>query len=249
VDGQPPFSDQSLIELRRGERRLILVDGAAAILAAGEAEFVVDPDARGRGIGTAMLERIVAETDGELRIWAHGDHPAARALAASHALAPERELLQLRATVPVDQTRVEGVDTFRPGVDDAAWLALNAKAFAHHPEQGGVRQADLDGLMAEPWFAADDFLVLRDGAELIGYCWLKVEDDLGEFYVVGVDPARQGEGHGRRLMNAGFARLASRGIRTAHLYVEADNAQAIGLYASFGFARHTIDIQYALHRN
>jgi len=66
--------------------------------------------------------------------------------------------------------------------------------------------------------------------------------------VVGVDPDRQGEGLGRKLVGAGLARLASRGIRTAALYVEADNEPAVRLYRSFGFANHSIDIQYALRR-
>jgi mycothiol synthase len=109
-----------------------------------------------------------------------------------------------------------------------------------------VSQSDLDALMAEPWFDADDFLLIRDGETLVGYCWLKIEAGIGEFYVVGVDPDRQGEGLGRRLMAAGFARLTARGIRTAGLYVDADNVAAVGLYRSLGFTDHAIDIQYAV---
>ena len=46
-------------------------------------------------------------------------------------------------------------------------------------------------------------------------------------------------------MYAGFARLASRGIRIAALYVESDNAAAVALYRSLGFNDHSVDIQYA----
>jgi mycothiol synthase len=88
-------------------------------------------------------------------------------------------------------------------------------------------------------------LLLRDGDELIGFCWLKVEGDIGEFYAVGIAPHRQGEGLGRVLVEAGFARLAARGIRTASLYVEADNEPALRLYRSFGFGDYTVDVQYA----
>jgi mycothiol synthase len=292
LDGQPPFSDQSLVELRTGSRTaLVLADVAAAIVGTGEAEFVVAPDARGRRHGTALLERLVADAADELLIWAHGDHPAARALARSHGFDPVRELLQLRAPVEgregdsavrsvavTDSGRSaaagsgsgsgsdsgsgsgsgsgssfgsgsrSGISTFRPGDDDAAWLHVNARAFAHHPEQGRVSQRDLDELRTEDWFNPEDFLVVRDGTDIVAYCWLKVEGGMGEFYVVGVDPSRQGEGLGRRLMDAGFARLAARGIRTALLYVEGDNAPALALYRSYGFERHSIDIQYALRR-
>ena len=254
ADGQPPFSDQALVDLRSGERELLQLDEAYAIVGGGEAEFVVDPDARGRGLGTAMLERLLADItsgggSGELLIWAHGDHPAARALAASHGLEPIRELLQLRMTVRELPTNTVTVRPFRIGVDEAAWVALNARAFANHPEQGSVTRSDLEQLEREPWFEADDFLVLwsetdPDDTTMIGYCWLKVEDEIGEFYVVGVDPTRQGGGAGRALMSAGFARLAARGIRTAALYVDAGNTAAVGLYRSLGFGTHSIDIQY-----
>jgi mycothiol synthase len=252
ADGQPPFSDGSLVELATGRRRLLAIgDVAAALYAPGEAEFVVDPDARRRGHGTELLEHLLALDTG-LKVWAHGDHRGARALAASHGLAPVRELLQLRVAGGGFDTAVDGLlnqrgvaptAAFVAGRDEDAWLELNARAFASHPEQGAVTRADLDVLMAEPWFDADDFLLLRDGDALVGYCWLKVEGGFGEFYVVGVSPDRQGEG--RRLVEAGLRRLAERGIRDARLYVEADNTPAVALYRSYGFDDHSIDIQYA----
>ena len=244
VDGQPPFSDGALVELSTGRKELLEVDGAAAVYSATEAEFVVDPSRRGAGIGTRILAMILGRCEPELKIWAHGDHPAARALAKSHGFEPARRLLNLRMTVPDPLPLPETADRFRPGIDDDSWLQLNARAFAFHPEQGSVVQADLDELEHQPWFDPEDFLVLRENGSLIGYCWLKIEGSNGEFYVVGIDPARQGEGLGRRLMAAGFARLAARGIRTAALYVEADNGPAMALYRSLGFTEHSVDIQY-----
>ena len=107
-----------------------------------------------------------------------------------------------------------------------------------------MTRADLDTTIAEPWFDAEDFLVLRDGDAIIAFCWLKVEAAEGEFYVVGVDPDRQGQRLGHRLVEAGLARLASRGIPLAHLYVEGDNAAALRLYRGFGFTNRSVDIQY-----
>jgi mycothiol synthase len=262
ADGQPPFSDQSLVELAAGQRRLIaLGTDAAAIVAtdAAEAEFVVDPAARRRGLGGQLLSALLELSGGNLRVWAHGDHPAARILAARNGLEPVRTLVQMRAEVPPDSLRDAGsslarssgnVAAFRPGLDDAAWLAVNAAAFASHPEQGKFTQRDLDARKAEDWFDSDDFLLLwaeRDGGgdELAGFCWLKVDGELGEFYAVGIAPDRQGHGLGRVLVEAGFARLAERGIRTSNLYVEADNVPAVRLYRSFGFTEYTVDIQYA----
>jgi mycothiol synthase len=271
ADGQPPFSDQSLVELAAGQRELIAPGtDAAAIFAAdaAEAEFVVDPDSRRRGLGGRLLANLLERSGGSLRVWAHGDHPAARILAARNGLEPVRTLLQMRAEVPAlrDARRARSsgnvdagsslarssgnVAAFRPGIDDAAWLAVNADAFSAHPEQGKLTQRDLDARKAEDWFDSDDFLLLwadknGDGGELVGFCWLKVDGDLGEFYAVGIAPDRQGEGLGRVLVEAGLARLAERGIRTSNLYVEADNEPAVRLYRSFGFTEYTVDIQYA----
>ena len=254
ADGQPPFSDGTLVQLRTGEKAQLELDSpasdaaaihSAAIYSATEAEFVVDPAQRGQGIGTRLLEQLLQRCEQGVKIWAHGDHPAARVLAASHGFVPVRQLLQLRAPVTASPISDGSTTGFRPGVDDDDWLALNARAFARHPEQGSVGQPDLTALTVEPWFDPDDFLLLRDGDALIGFCWLKIEDSIGEIYVVGVDPRRQGEGLGRRLMDAGLSHLAARGIRTAALYVESDNVPAVGLYRSLGFAEHTVDIQYA----
>jgi mycothiol synthase len=255
ADGQPPFSDQSLVDLRTGERRLLAVDeSAAALVSDTEAELVVDPDARGRGIGTALLDRVLDSAHGDLLLWAHGDHPAARALAASHNLTAVRELLHMRADLsdtasstgtPSTSTASSDITPFRVGQDDDEWVALNARAFEHHAEQGSVTRTDLTELTGEAWFNADDFLLLRDDStRIVGYCWLKIEGAAGEFYVVGIDPDRQGEGFGRRLTVAGLARLRERGVTDAHLYVEGDNLAAVSLYQSLGFARDAVDIQY-----
>ena len=274
ADGHPPFSDGALAELATGAREVVWVDDVAAAVrtvtgasttSVTEAEFVVDPDARRHGHGRAMLHRLLVDAPGDLLLWSHGAHPGARRLAASHGLEPVRELLHLRAVVPSGaefawktHAPSEPLATLANSVHGAvdALLAVNARAFAEHPEQGRLTRAEFDALAAEPWFDPEDVLLAWDGDRLAGFCWLKVEGGgpvstgsttgtgSGEFYVVGVDPDYQGQGWGRRLVEAGMARLASRGIREADLYVEADNAPALRLYREFGFREDSIDIQY-----
>jgi mycothiol synthase len=252
ADGAPPFSDQSLVDYRMGARELVAIGEDAAALVpevveGREAEFVVAPTARGRGLGTQLLETLLA--GGATLFWAHGDAPAARALAASHSLTAIRELLHFVGPVsepePVPEL-VEGPDVFRVGEDEDEWVALNAKIFAHHPEQGSVTRADLEQLESEGWFRADNFLVLRRDGRMIGYCWLKVEADRGEFYVVGVDPDHHGEKLGSLLFDAGLARLAELGIHSSHLYVDGINVEALRLYRSRGFTQDSIDVQYSV---
>ncbi|WP_423922529.1 mycothiol synthase [Frigoribacterium sp. 2-23] len=254
ADGSPPFNDQALVEARRGQARVLGDRHAAAIVRGDEVELVVHPDDRREGRGAELLQRVIDETTGPLAVWAHGDLPASRHLAARFALTETRRLLQQRASVPADPAAPkrrtgDELRAFRPGTDDAAWLDLNARAFADHPEQGSIDQADLDARRAEPWFDAGDFVLLWRGDELIAFCWLKLEaGQPGEFYAVGVSPDHQGEGLGGVVVDAGLARLRDRGVDTAALYVEGDNTAALRLYAARGFADHAVDVQYTLTR-
>jgi mycothiol synthase len=277
VDGQPPFNDQALVDAASGARTLVVAEhgdsiAGAIVLGRQEFEFVVDPEFRRNGLGSALLERILDGADPQLAGWAHGDHPASRILAARNGFEPIRTLYQLRMPVPpappsppslsspstgtsTSSARASGndsgnddivIDTFRPGVDDEAWVELNARVFESHPEQGSITVDDLHARMAEPWFDADDFLVARRGDELVAYNWLKIEgdDEPGEIYVVGVDSRFAGQGLGRTLMLSAFERLRIRGIGTAALYVDADNEGAVHLYRALGFTDHTVDVQY-----
>jgi mycothiol synthase len=139
------------------------------------------------------------------------------------------------------------VRTFAVGTDEPAWLALNRKAFAHHPEQGAWAMDDLTVREREPWFdPAGFFLAERSGA-MAGFHWTKVHDDaepVGEVYVVGVDPAEQGSGLGRALTLAGLQHLRARGLGAVMLYVDEDNTAAIRLYESLGFHHVGTDVMF-----
>jgi len=254
----PPFSDQTLVDVRAGRASVLSVDDGVAVVRDGELEMVVAQEARGRGIGTSLVTQALALGGGAAPrlAWAHGDHPAARALADRFGWRAVRTLLQLRAPVADSEEDVAAdvelpdgfsLSAFRPGTDDETdWLALNAAAFAHHPEQGRMTLDDLHAREADAWFSGDDLLLLRDASgQLAGSCWLKVEDGIGEFYAVAVRPDLQGQRLGGVLMRAGTARLHGRGLTAAALYVEGDNEPALALYRRSGFTQHAIDVQYA----
>lgn len=144
------------------------------------------------------------------------------------------------------------IRTFTPGADDAEFLRVNAAAFAWHPEQGRLSQAGLDGEKTEPWFDADGFFLAvpaGDPARVLGFHWTKVHpprppaepEALGEIYVLGVDPASPVRHLGGPLTAAGLRHLADKGLRTALLYVEADNERAVRLYRRYGFTDHAAD--------
>lgn len=291
TDGQPAFSDQTWVELRRGTARLFTLPGnntdhhdgdndgdntvllgAASLSGAGTEseplliEMLIHPNHRGRGHGTGLVQELRSHLtehhpDAALSAWAHGDHPAARHLAATTGLTPARELwkmaLPLSTPHPTatsarwDDTAPEGITVreFVPGQDDSAWLATNAAAFADHPEQGRLTQEDLRERQGEDWFSAAGFFVAEDprleGA-FAGFHWTKIPvgSTDGEVYAVGVHPQAQGSGLGRVLTARGLNHLAEQNLERIVLYVDADNAPAVALYRSLGFTIDETDVLF-----
>jgi mycothiol synthase len=190
-----------------------------------------------------------------LSVWAHGDLPPARALAAHRHLPVTRELWQMRR--PLDPTAPPSgavpaagvtVRAFEPGRDEDAWLRVNARAFAHHPEQGRLTRADLADRMSEAWFDPAGLLLAEQDGRLLASGWTKVEPgaDEGEIYALGVDPDAQGRGLGRLLTVLMLDHLTARGLHAALLYTEGDNAPAIAVYRAAGFERSAVDVVYAI---
>lgn len=254
-DGVAPVGDQVLRELDRDDtRHLLAVEGNAVVgylnLNADMAEAVVHPDHRRRGIGAQLIGTGLAAGDGETRIWAHGDLPAARATAAALGLHPVRELLQMRrplADLPPLTPKHE-VRTYAGSSDDAELLRVNNAAFSWHPEQGGWTEAEIAERRAESWFDPQGLFLAFEGARLLGFHWTKVHGPaLGEVYVVGVDPAAQGRGLGAELTLLGLHHLAHRLGPEADvtLYVEGNNAAAVKTYRRLGFDVFSADIAYA----
>jgi mycothiol synthase len=228
-----------------------------------EAELVVHPSFRRRGFGTALLGRLL-ELAGPrpLNIWAHGDLPGSAELLAPHGFARARVLLQMRrdlAGVDPDPRPSLPDDVrvlpFRPGRDESAWLRVNARAFAAHPEQGNWTADDVALREAEPWFDPAGFLLAwrgdPDDGVLLGSHWTKVhppgdvaDEPVGEVYVLGVDPDAQGLRLGRALTDLGLAHLRGRELKQVLLYVEEDNTAAVRLYEGRGFARFSVDVSW-----
>jgi mycothiol synthase len=255
TDGAAQLNEQAVLQLKRrglDGAQLWVADGGFALRHRDVLDLAVHPDARGRGLGTALAE---AALDGMARVeaWSHADHPAAGRIAERYGVPRARELriMELPADVPLPAVEApEGVTvrTFRDG-DEQAVLAVNAAAFAHHPEQGQMSLADLHDRMAEDWFDPEGLLLAVDADDrLLGFHWTKEhreeEPAFGEVYVVAVNPKAAGRGLGTLLTNAGLRHLRGRGLGTVILYVEADNAPAIAVYQRQGFGLRRSEVQY-----
>lgn len=237
--------------------------GYAVVFGRGDgraAEVVVDPSARRRGVGAALVTGLLrAEGDG-LRVWAHGDLAGARALAASVGARPRRVLLKMRADLtPGDErlrvdvpvglrlTTLAEESAARGGdVVDAELLAVNNAAFSWHPEQGGWDVSDLAVRRREGWYdPAGVFLVLDEAGGLLGFHWTKEHTDAGEVYVVASSPRARGRGIGDLVTRAGLAHLVGRGHRVVVLYVEGDNEPALVTYRRLGFVEEERHVVYS----
>jgi mycothiol synthase len=223
--------------------------GYAQIDGAG-VEVVGEPDAVAALLDAALLDVGQPARAGPLRVWSHGERSNVAPVLRRRGYRPVRTLHQLHRDLsePIpDVPLAEGVTVrdFVPGQDEQGWLALNAAAFATHPEQGRWTQDDLEARKGEPWFDPHGFLLAERAGRLIGFHWTKVHPDgSGEVYVLGVHPEAQGLRLGPALLVRGLQRLAARGCPQVLLYVDDDNAAAMRLYERLGFTHSDTDTQW-----
>jgi mycothiol synthase len=225
------------------------------------AELVVDPAQRGRGIGRALLARLVDEARRlgveRLDAWAHHPDPAATGLAASYGMRPTRHLWQMAMLLDRMAERhrrpaaVAGVRLRTYVADDAEALATVVRdAFPEHPENADFGTADIEALARLDWFDPSTILLAEDEAagELLAVHWMKLEpdSDAGEVYLLAVSPRAQGRGLGRAMLLAGLEQMRQRAVRLAYLYVDAENEAAIELYREAGFRHEHLDTCYSL---
>jgi mycothiol synthase len=193
-DGVGPLSEHVMLHLRYGgdpRARNVLLGSRGEL--AGYAhldptdpvegpsgELVIHPAHRGKGLGLTLVRALAAAAGQQpLRLWAHGDLPAATRLAAAAGFERVRALWQMRRSLQAKLDRPEVPDgitirTFVVGRDEDPWLAVNHAAFARHPEQGAWTRADLELREQEPWFDPDGFFLAERDGKVVGFHWTKV---------------------------------------------------------------------------
>ena len=269
--GHPALGDADWLDLASpgpDSAGFLVDDRAFAHVARGENAaprhwtlgLVVAPEAQGdmsrRALIAAAVEHVATHGGGRIVCWILGADVDDDAALATGGLHPARDLYEMRVGLPIGRpaTWPPGIDvrTFEPGRDDGAWLEVNNRAFAAHAEQGGWTATTLERRIGEPWFDPSLFFLALDSDGLLGFNWLKVHDahdrdpELGEIYVIGVDPRGQGRGLGLSLALVGLNALDDRGIQTGMLFCAADNEPALALYRSLGFDIHRVDRAYEL---
>ena len=224
-------------------------------------ELVIHPHHRyematiGPELIDAALEVVAGAGGGRVNWWVFEPTSAHRSLAEAAHMTRGRTLYQMRRGLPTDVPVTIDTRAFVPGNDDEAWLRVNNRAFGDHGEQGGWTIDTFCQRQQESWFDPDGFRVLdavdeRGATTMAGFCWTKVhaatdaDDELGEIYVIAVDPDFHGRGFGAQLTLAGLDHLAGQGIATGMLYVDADNTTAVTMYERLGFTVHSTNAAF-----
>ncbi|WP_328293143.1 GNAT family N-acetyltransferase [Kineococcus sp. NBC_00420] len=210
--------------------------GGPAVEIAG----MVDPGARGRGIGTAMLAAAIdvcreRGSEQALLIVPRASE-AGRHLAESVGAALEHSEHALR----LDRVPAEGVEdpatTLRAAtVDDVPVLTqVLAAAFGHEP--GHLLQS----------LRTTRTLVIEHDGEPVGTVRLTRDGAVGGVYGFAIDPRSQGRGIGRDVLRRSCREFFADGATSVRLEVAVDNPRALGLYTSIGFEPVTTEDYYDL---
>lgn len=272
VDGFWPLSDQLVADLVEpggdASRRPICVrlvdDASGTVLGYAQAsrrdegwtmQIAVEPARRNIGGGLvetlleAMPRAITSAGGGPVDWWIFQPSAASGELATAHGFGFDRDLVQMRRGLPADRRSTVPTRAFVVGRDDDAWLAVNNRAFAGHPEQGRWTTDILHRRIVQPWFDPEGFRLHERDGRLAAFCWTKVHDEVetrhGEIYVIGVDPDFQRLGLGKELTLAGLDHLADRGVADALLYVDGANTAARAMYERLGFGVQRTDRAYS----
>jgi ribosomal protein S18 acetylase RimI-like enzyme len=204
---------------------------------------MVDPDARRRGIATALLDAalplcrergyreallVTPRESSPGRSFAlsrgavleHSEH--ALALLAAPADGPANPAVTVRTATQADVSEVARLLTAAFGPVPSKALQLQAT------ERSRTVLAELSGS------AVGTLRLTREGEAAAG------------IYGFAVDPAWQGRGIGRDVLRRVCQQLRDEGVHRIGLEVAVDNDHAMGLYTSLGFTPVTTEDYYAL---
>ena len=116
---------------------------------------------------------------------------------------------------------------------------------AFHPSR--VTDAQYLRLMRMPEYCRElDVVAAEPGGRVaaFGMCWLDPVNKVGEFEPVGTRPAFRRRGLGRAVLFEGLRRMQARGMETAFVCTQHDNAASQALYRAVGFELTNRDFDY-----
>lgn len=271
VDQHKALEDHAWIDLVQGGRKGVL--GLVAKSNRSEAvvgyaqiskgtnnswaiEYVIHPKNRdnpeiGKKLLFSGLEEIQRQGGGHVHLWIAKPTETSDLICTQAGLSRGRDLFQMRRPLPLEgELQADSLPTrpFIIGQDEENWLKLNNDAFSWHPEQGDWDLATIQNREEQSWFDPEGFLLYEQHGKLAAFCWTKIHTDvdpnIGEIYVIAVDPNLRGQKLGRSMCITGLNYLSAQGLTVAMLYVESNNQPALALYNHLGFTIDHIDRAY-----
>ena len=210
---------------------------------------VVHPEHRGRGIGSALFDRIEERAAEQLaganaprfRHSISGSDSAAVAMVTARGLRPIRHYwhMQINLDGPVEPGPApDGIEIARiePAGDLRTVHAILAAAFVGDP---GDHPEPIDRWLEEhasnPSYDPTLWLLARDGNVPIAALTASADDDTGWVDWLAVLASHRGRGIGAALLRRSFATFAARGLRRVLVNVDAENVTgATAVYERVG---------------
>ena len=208
-----------------------------------EVTGMVTPDARRRGIGTALL-------DAAMPLYRRLGHQKVLLIVPRHSEAGKR--LALRRGAVFDHSEHALVlsgdppsGPHEPALSVRPAAAADIPLISHLLEVGfgGPQPHDLAGRLNSPH---GRILVVEVRGSAVGTLSLAREGDDAGIYGFVIDPSWQGRGIGRGVLRRVCEQLRADGAGRIGLEVAVDNDRALGLYTSVGFMPVTTEDYFAL---
>ena len=259
--------------VRTEEECLVAVAGGALVgyglcLRVGEsdqymADGVVHPAWRRRGVGRALLERMLAGARQAgascLDLRAREDESAAlglaRALGFERVRVWERMWLEPLRVPAFGFPAGYGWRNLRPQRDQAAYVELVNETLADHWGVGPITVERVAFQVSQPSFRPGDIIFATHQGEIVGVSAARMlERRIGSRLLsvahlgpVGVRAGHRGLGLGHALVAATLRHARRRQIQAAELDVDETNAVAIHVYEDCGFERQFRILWYRRH--
>ena len=98
----------------------------------------------------------------------------------------------------------------------------------------------------------DDVIVVHRENSILGYCWIDrslgvnhtIHTNKARILMLGIDPAHQGKGLGKKILIAALVFLKSKGIEVIEVTSDEENVAACKLYHSLGFKQVSATIWF-----
>lgn len=134
------------------------------------------------------------------------------------------------------------MDTFRLATpaDIHALVSIEQQAQSHPWDQGSLQGC---------FQAGDHISLFCHDTQIIGYIIFRPCLDEAEILNFAIEPAKQGQGFGRTLLNKGIEQMRALGIKKIFLEVRRSNQSAIALYQRVGFKQYAIRPEYYASEN